>query len=493
MSFPGLPEGLLRGAVRETAKATAALVARKIAVPQTIGATVTNVDAPGNGRVTVHLDGDPVGQSVPVACGWDLYQVGQRVLVHLYPPNGAYVLGPADGPVPWIDYPFGVDAWTSQQHKTPTLTDLSAFGQEWAFPGDVSSYQLPSVTLAAGRLIVVPIGGISHTSGGGNGAWEFTGITNSGVPLEWERVVQRQAVSTNSDDTFPPAYSPADFTVAIFRAWSHVAQTVSLTAHFSKVIKPSPLLWNVISCADAAPIQAGAAAASNIDTQPNPSTVPVTTVVDRSQVVGIAMGTNATPVSSTALWNVAAATDCTLLARYPALGDEEFRGGGIVRRTSGVTTPGATTVGITGTPTITTGRNVRFVVAGMEIIGVPDLPVIGDGQLAASYKVDGKHMTLGVSVAAGPTTTWGNGPIVLQLPPGFRASPRKPIQSIGGMLLPTGDGGNMHRLQAFIRAGETAFYRTAYQDASSQALTGSNPVSLGSSTLLSWDGTIEIA
>lgn len=477
MTFPGFPSALLaRQAVRETARATADMVMNKITKPTYVGATVTEAAAPGTGVVSVHLDGDVPGKSVAVACDWFLYRVGQRVLVLQFPPSGAFVVSADGPPEPWIDYPSDVAAWTSQQHNTPTINTLQSGGD---FPGSVSSYEVGSnVDPQADTLLVLCIGW-ERQAGTGT---EVADVTNTGIPLLWTR-----RVSASGNIHWQGSGGHLS-NVEIWTAYNHQAQSnIDVEAIFDAALTPAPLIYALLECENADELQLGAGTGSSDGDAYDPYTCSVTTTVDRSQVVGVGVGSVDTG-GALNTFAIAASAGCNLVVGYPPFPDAAFRWAGVVRRSSGVTNPGATTVGLTGDGA---GTHDSLLV-GLEIIGTPDTPSIGDGQLVASYRVYDKTMHLGVVADAGASTDYGGGPIVLQLPPGFRASSRKAVQSIGGVLLPTGASGNLYRLQALILAGETKFFRTLYQDGSTQALDATHPVALGASTLLYWGGAIEI-
>lgn len=459
---------LARGQVRETARATAELVRRKITVPTTVGATVTEVQ-PGTGVVSVHLDGDPPGQSVPVACDWLLYQVGQRVIVHQYPPSGAVVLGPADPPAPWIDYPAGADAWYSADHYTPTIGLADSTTD---YPVTNPTTTIGPVSLTAGQLVVVAIG--TRTLGGTSKY--AASIANSGAPLAWAEKVARTGLYNS--------FAIGDVATAASLWWAYVpvTQSVNITITWSDQVTGAECHIAVLDIDNADPLQIGAGSNSDEDAGSTAS-VSVTTTVDRSQIVGVAVGVDN---DFNPPWTWTASAGCTKISEETASG---YAGEVVLRRSSGVTTPGATNIGAQGGGT---GGAEEMISVAMEIIGTPSIPDIGTGELIANYRVYDKTMHLGLSIEADGTTDFGAGPLVPRLPPGFVAATRKPIQSIGGYLLPTGAAGNGYRLRAFILGGEAVFRRTSYSDAATQAMDATHPVALGAGTLLCYDGAIEI-
>lgn len=488
MTLPGLqgllPSGLAkilgRMAIRETGRATIAKTRSQVEQMQLVGATV-RASRPGAKDITVHIDGDSPGDAFTIpTVTWEFFGVGQRVAVLLYPPSGAVVVGPLDTPPSWIDHPLGADAWWAVDRKVPTVTELAQGSVGLGAGGTIN--QNVSANVDAKRLLIMCVlvmGGDSTPV-----ATLDAIATTVGATVGWELLGSRSATGLSVSGS-----GNASGRVYMYRAYSHATEFRTFRLTFTGANLFSAY-WSLLSIADAQEVQTAAA----LRLSPNylfpfelganrPESI--TTTIDHSQVISANIGF---PANADGFDSLAAATGNTIVRTFREIGANEYRYGYITRSTSGATSPGATATGMAASPPIGT-----IVTIAVEVIGVPNVPLIGDGQLAASYNLNGRTLTFGLAMKAGSTTTYGGGPIVPRLPPGIVASQRKPIQSIGGILLPTGPTGNMYRLRSFIRAGQPAFFRTAYQDASATPLTATNPVSLGASTEMCWDGTIEIA
>lgn len=479
----GLESLLGRMMIRETARATVAAARRNLDGVTVHGATV-RASTPGGGTIVAHIDGDPPGQATQMASSTgEFYQVGDRVLVLMFPPSGATVLGRADAPGPWQQYPSDWLPWYSAQHKTPTITNLTVTEGHDVYPAGAttSSHQ---VTLPADRLIVVTAGLQSILAGGsGQTVPEISSVSNNGTGLAWEQVAA-QSNDTDTDDT--PAWGYAATRAEIWRAYNTTGQAVTITLTYSGDTTGCQMSVSVLSIADAAAIQDAAGTGVAIATADGVAApASVTTTVDRAQIVAVTVGN---PLTSNAWDGAAAASGCTIITNSTQASGADYRYEWTLKRTSAVTTPAATSIGM-GIPG---GADGYTATAAVEIMGTIDAPTIGDGTVSAWYRLRGKSLELRLGVVAGSTTTFGGGPIAFRLPPGMTvaASPAGGRQSISGTMLV---GTNEYRIEAVALAGATSFSYVLYQDGSATVLSSSAPTTLGSTFRMNLNGTIEIA
>lgn len=468
-----------RMAVRETARATLEAVERRLDRVQIVGATV-RATAPGTGVATVHIDGDPPGNvtQVPIA-SWELFDVGQRVYVVLFPPSGALLLGPAGAAVPWTPYPYDAPdpPFYSARNKTPTITELNTTGGFNTFtPGTNASSTVSSITLPADSIIVLCVGTRMYS------AYKQVGsFTTTGIPLSWTRVGEK----TVNADYF--AGGNLYLYGGMWWAYNATGQTVNFTINWDTTTTGAKAFVSILACSDALRVQAGGTASATQTGSLDHSTS-VTTLANYCQIVGLCVGGDGD--YSAGGFNWYAASGCSIVTEDYSFLEDGYSGMCTVKRTSAVTTPGATTIGASG---LSVDDADEFgLVIGLEVQGKPDVPVAGDGTIFSSYRVDGKRLAQRLCVVAGSTTTFGGGPLGLHLPPGIRAAttPTGGRQSIGGSMLV---GTNEYRVRAVIPSGATYFDRILYQDGSSQFLDSTHPATLGSTFRLDLVGEIEIA
>lgn len=455
-------------ATRETARATIDVAKRQISSVNIIGATV-RAAVPGSGLVTVHIDGDPPGQATPVAAAeWEFFDVGQRVLVELFPPSGAAMIGPIGPAAPWSPYPTGYDAWTSSDRSTPTISQLTLKSDTPAG----STTTTASITMTTGRLVVILVSTLSTI--GGPAAPTVGSILNNGTQMGWRLRVQRT-------QSVPSAGGNVECNVEIWEAYSYVTQTATVTLNWSGDTTGARVVAGFYECTNALAVQAGATG-SSYDVG-EPFEVSVTTLFDHSHVLIVAAGAE---TSGSGGWSLAADTGATELTD----GNDTYRAWWQGRTSAGITTPSVVTRGFNENGT---AAGATFVMAGLEIVGTPNSPAIGNGSLTAAYRLKGKSLELRLGVAAGSTTTFGGGALGFRLPPGMVASalPVGGIQSISGILRPAST--NRYRLMAEIASGASYFDKIIYQDAAVQYMDSTHPIALTSSMLLSLGGVIEIA
>lgn len=475
------PAGMLaRQQVRETARATAELVRRQIQTPQVLGGTVT-ANQLAAGRVSVHIDGDPPGQSQQLeSATWEQFQIGQRVYVLLYPPSGAVVFGPAGPTDPWI--PYGVDPqpplWTTDNQKSPTISRLSAFGggvEDVSFPAGAATVTRGAGTLTAGRWVYVFVGALSLNST----TPVISNFANSGAPLAWELVRSVNATMPTSAGA-----TNGRGILNLYRAYVPVTQSTSISVTFSTDTTQYMVGMSVLSAANAHLLQTSAVSSAASGTTQNISQS-VTTTDDHSAVIGAALQSSVT----TSL-TVSAGASTSLLSSYDdADQPNEYRAFASASRST--TTPAATAININSDQ----ATNHSWLAIAIEVLGAADSPVIGDGQSIGYYRLRGKSMDLRIAINGGSTTAFGTGTYRLQLPPGFSASPRPPggaPQVLAGYMRPT-TAGNPYRVMAPIDPSATQFDRIIYQDNSSQALDSTHPTTLDAGFRLGLNGTIEVA
>lgn len=479
-----LPGALARGQVRETARATAALVARQIQVPQVLGATVTAA-VPTTGIVSVHLDGDPAGQSVQLAsASWELYDVGQRVLVQLAPPSFAYLLGPVGPPAVWTPY---TPTWTVDANSAPTITALGSHESATGKPSVGNRMRNTSITLTAGTVIYVVTATSKNdgTVGGGFASANRTtppAVTSvsciaGGITLAFYRL---GGVTKNNFFS-----SPNEFAGAI-EVWMAYVTTGGSGVEIAAYFDDNVFGWmHVIEAAGAKPNQSGAAFATASGAAGS-ITASLTTTATQSWVQGMILAQGG-------LTPVAGAGNST--AGKLDYSDDNGTFGGVGQHAtswrefkSAATSGSGTSVTINDTVVTTDWIEVVW-----EILGAPSAPTIGNGTLRGSYRVRGKSMDLRVHILAGSTTTFGGtGNFTVALPAGFTASalPASVPQIIPGVLRPAGT--NYYRVEGIIDPG-ASFFKVVYADGGTQLWDATHPVSFASTGWLTLEGTIEIA
>ena len=474
----GLDSLIGRMMVRETARATVSAAKRAIPGVSVHGATVRSA-SPSAGVVVVHVDGDPPGEATQIAAAdWEFVDVGQRVLVLLFPPSGAAMIGPIGAPATWSTYPSDYLPWSSSFRKTPTLTTL--YGDTDTIAGDATS-TIPNEDLTASRVLVLLI---SATCYGFSDESTFTGassVTNDGVPLQWTRAATRSEEVTVGGGT---QLSNAE----IWWAYSTTTQTSSVTITWNGVTTDSDATLTLLSAENAERVQAGATGTAHDTADSSVVEIALTTTYDHAHVlVAAAVGKDDSGGGPTWTSTTAGAGD-TIITTGPVATDQ-YRRHVHMRTTAGVATPTATTVSFThaGLGTVTAG-----VLAAMELVGTRDTPLIGDGTLHASYRLKGKSLELRLGVVAGSTTSFGSGNLAFRLPPGMTAAslPAGGRQSIGGSMLV---GTNEYRVRAVALAGADSFSYVLYQDGSAQFLDATHPATLGSTFRMDLTGIIEIA
>lgn len=449
--------------IKETARATVSVVERKISKVEIHGATVKAADI-NKGTVSVHIDGDDADEVTTVATIDDqFYDWGTRVLVMLAPPSFAIMLGTTGHPPLWT--PYGQDPqpplWTTDFQKQVTATGSNTVNTPSGSPSPYNTSN--GVSFAQGKMYVVAVAVVGSPT---STQVTVTGVVNSGTDLGWTKVAEQSQAQSGSHPYKHISLWKAYDTAGIGFATISLVFTGDSTGY--------EFFTELITLTNAKQVQTGAASAQN-GTHASQS---ITTTDDHSIVLGIACCDN---YPNTNLAVSAGASTTLLHSNTTSL----YRGESVGYRQ--VTAAGSGTVAWSWTGTsIFTGIS-----CAMEVLGVSDAPVIGDGISVGYYRLHGHAMDIRVEIVAGAATTLGTGTYRIQLPPGFSASDRPigGIQAISGILVPAGT--NRYRAAAEIAAGATQFDKVIYQDASTQYWDSTHPVTT-TGLRLALQGTIEV-
>lgn len=480
MSFLG-PDALFRSMIRETARATHTMTQRKITVVQDVGATVTAA-VPGTGKISVHVDGDPVGQSEEIACAtWELFDVGQRVLVQFFPPSGVVLLGPTGPPAPWTAY---TPVWSGSGTRTPTVrAHTNVYHLSSA---ESASFVAPAVATVLGDVVIVRVSVIHKTS-----APAVTGVTSS-PPLSWTKAITQSANDSGAIDgttrnivnelwwaPCATALPALVVTATIDRAvhgnaevtvWKDAVATGPIGATHSDTLTSS------------AP---GSVAFSSV-------TVPTGTnsaFTSTGAVVGSDNGpitVNGQPVDLAVTVDSGAATTTQA--------DENTTNGlGDFWDTARVLAYGNANSGLHVVRDANATSSIFGAQIKAEILGVPDAPILAAGILAGYYRLIGKTLHLRVHVVGGAGDTYGSGNYTLSLPPGLVASgtPAGGEQIIGGGMRPAGT--NHYRIAGRVLAGAAIIDQVWFSDAATTPWSAASPVAFTTAGKLTLEGVLEVA